>query len=259
MVPAETSSRLAALQTAKAGDHPLETGTTMKSSGLLRVLATGMVLASRAAAQDPLPLYPENYKVLVENERIRVLDFRLRRGATERSHSHPAHVVYVVEPFEVRFTFPDGRTGLRKASAGEVLFSEAVTHATENIGGTDAHGILVELKTASALEAARDGGTSLPVDALTAVTFIRGPEGREPEIKRELMSLTGPTRAEPGALRYDLYQSVSDPADFMRFEVWRNPAALEQHKQTPHLRASFERRKSQGWTTEITLWKRVDE
>jgi quinol monooxygenase YgiN len=45
--------------------------------------------------------------------------------------------------------------------------------------------------------------------------------------------------------------------EFMRFEVWRNPEALELHKATPHLRASFERRKDQGWTTEITLWRRV--
>jgi quinol monooxygenase YgiN len=229
----------------------------MRTRGLLlRVLATGMGVVTPAAAQDPLPLYPQNYAVLMENDRVRVLDFRLREGATETSHSHPAHVVYVVAPFKVRFTFPDGRTGIREAKAGDVLFSEAVTHATENIGGTNAHGILVELKTADAERAARRG-ESPPLDALTAVTFIRGPEGKEAEVKRELLSLTAPTRAEPGALRYDLYQSVARPSDFMRFEVWRNPQALELHKASPHLKASFERRKDQGWLTEITLWMRV--
>jgi beta-alanine degradation protein BauB len=229
----------------------------MGTRGLLvRVMASTLGMVATAAAQDPLPLYPENYKVLVENERVRVLDFRLREGATETSHSHPAHVVYVVAPFKVRFTFPDGRTGIREAKAGDVLFSEAVTHATENIGGTNAHGILVELKTADAERAARRG-ESPPLDALTAVTFIRGPEGKEAEVKRELLSLTAPTRAEPGALRYDLYQSVARPSDFMRFEVWRNPEALELHKASPHLKASFERRKDQGWLTEITLWTRV--
>jgi quinol monooxygenase YgiN/quercetin dioxygenase-like cupin family protein len=209
-----------------------------------------------ARAQDPLPLYPGNYKILLENDRVRVLDFRLRAGATERSHSHPAHVVYVVAPLKIRFTFPDGRIGIREAKPGDVLFSEAVTHATENIGGTGAHGILVELKTAAAERAAR-AGESPPLDALTAVTFIRGPEGKEAEIERELLSLTAPTRAEPGALRYDLYQSADRPSDFMRFEVWRSPKALELHKATPHLKASFDRRKDQGWLTEITLWRRV--
>jgi beta-alanine degradation protein BauB len=229
----------------------------MRTTGLLiRLVAATMSLAATAAAQDPLPLYPENYMVRMENDRVRVLDFRLREGASEKSHSHPAHVVYVVAPFKVRFTFPDGRTGIREAKAGDVLFSEAVTHATENIGGTAAHGILVELKTADARPGARQG-ESLPADALTAVTFIRGPEGKESEVKRELLSLTAPTRAEPGALRYDLYQSVARPSDFMRFEVWRDAEALELHKATPHLKASFERRKDQGWLTEITLWKRV--
>jgi beta-alanine degradation protein BauB len=217
---------------------------------LLRVLMIGVSLTAMAGAQDPLPLYPENYRVLMENDRVRVLDFRLRKGATERSHSHPAHVVYVLAPFEVRFTFPDGRTRIRKAAAGEVLFSEAVTHATENIGGTEAHGILVELKTADAL---------IPADALTAVTFIRGSADREAEIRRELMSITKPTRAEAGAIRYDLYQSADEPGAFMRFEVWRSPEALELHKRTPHLKASFERRRNQDWKTEITLWRRVPE
>ncbi len=43
----------------------------------------------------------------------------------------------------------------------------------------------------------------------------------------------------------------------MRFEVWRNDEALELHKMMPHLKASLELRKQQGWTTEITRWKRV--
>jgi quinol monooxygenase YgiN len=41
-----------------------------------------------------------------------------------------------------------------------------------------------------------------------------------------------------------------------RFEVWRNPAALEEHQQTPHIKASFAKRQQQGWKTEITPWKR---
>jgi quinol monooxygenase YgiN/quercetin dioxygenase-like cupin family protein len=229
----------------------------MRTTGLLlSVVAMTMNLVATAGAQDPLTLYPENYKLLVENDRVRVLDFRLREGSRETSHSHPAHVVYVVAPFKVRFTFPDGRTRIREARAGDVLFSEAVTHATENIGISNAHGILVELKLADPQRDARRA-ESLPTDALTAVTFIRGPEGKEAEVKRELLSLTAPTRAEAGALRYDLYQSVTRPSDFMRFELWRNPEALERHKTTPHLVASFERRKNQGWLTEITLWKRV--
>jgi quinol monooxygenase YgiN/quercetin dioxygenase-like cupin family protein len=220
----------------------------MSSRALFLFLMLLACLASAARAQDPVALYPENYRVLEENERVRVIDFRLAKGARETAHHHRPHVVYVLQGFRIRFTFPDGSTGLRETKTGDVLWSEAVTHASENVGDTDAHGILVELKQPPARAAG---------DPLTAVTFIRGLPGREEELQRELLALTAPTRAEPGALRYDLYQSTSQPSQFMRFEEWRDLAALEAHKQTPHLKASFAKREQQGWSTEITLWQRV--
>jgi quinol monooxygenase YgiN/quercetin dioxygenase-like cupin family protein len=228
---------------------------------LPRIVAAGAVAlaacATNVMAQDPVALYPANYTVMIENDRVRVMDFRLRKGDTERFHSHPAHVLYVLEPFTIRFKLPDGTTAVRQARAGEVLFSEAVTHSPTNIGGGDAHGILVELKTPAARQAAAEGAE--PSELLTAVTFIQGREDTGETVKRELLTLTAPTRAEPGNLIYDLYQSADRPDRFMRIEVWRNDEALELHKATPHLRASFERRKDAGWMTEITRWHRVPE
>lgn len=207
--------------------------------------------AATAAGQDPVPVYPDNYKTLLENDRVRVLEFSLKVGAKESFHQHPAAVTYVLAPFKIRFTFPDGTMRVREAKAGEVFFGEALIHASENIGDTDARGILVEIKT--------QAKPSMPseMDLLTAVTFIRGPEGGEQDLMRELLSTAAPTRAEPGNLRYDLYQSTTSKNVFMRFEIWRNPQALEDHKETPHLKASFERRKYKNWMTEITTWRRV--
>lgn len=214
-----------------------------------------LLFAMPVFAQDPVPLYPDNYKVLLENDRVRVLDFQLKKGAKENFHAHPAAVTYVLAPFRIRFSFPDGTTRIREAKAGDVFFGEALIHASENIGDTDAHGLLVEMKTAAK---GNDSAAMLnPADLLTAVTFIRGPEGSEQDLMTELLSTTAPTRAEPGNLRYDLYQSPTNKNYFMRFEVWRNPEALEAHKLTPHLKASFERRKNKGWMTEITTWMRV--
>jgi quinol monooxygenase YgiN/quercetin dioxygenase-like cupin family protein len=217
-----------------------------------RIVATlAWLLPVTALAQDPVALYPDNYRVLHENDRVRVIDFQLRRGATELAHHHRPHVVYVLRGFEIRFTFPDGSTALRKTKSGDVLFSEEVTHASENVGDTDAHGILIELKQPTTVAAPAEA------DALTALTFIRGRPGKGDELERELLALSAPTRAEPGALRYDLYRSKTDADEFVRFEQWRDEAALEAHKRTPHLRASFEKRQQQGWSTEITLWERV--
>lgn len=106
--------------------------------------------------------------------------------------------------------------------------------------------------------AARSGRAEPASDeAVTAVTFIHGLPGRERDLADHLLSLAAPTRAEPGCLQYDLHVAHDRPAEFMRFERWTSLAALEAHKATPHLRASFEKRTREGWTTEITLWQRV--
>jgi quinol monooxygenase YgiN/quercetin dioxygenase-like cupin family protein len=224
----------------------------MKVSNLLIAMFGLLLFVGVAVAQDPVPLYPQNYKVLLENDRVRVLDFQLKKGAKEDFHAHPAAVTYVLAPFKIRFTFPDGSTRIREAKAGEVFYGDALTHASENIGDTDAHGLLVEMKSGVK-------STASEADLLTAITFIRGPEGSEQDLLTELLSTTAPTRAESGNLRYDLYQSPDHPNYFMRFEVWRNPQALEDHKLTPALKASFERRKNKGWMTEITTWRRVSD
>jgi len=99
------------------------------------------------APPDPVPMYPENYTVLFEDEHVRVLDFRLRKGDTEVFHRHPPNVAVFLGEFKIRFQLPDGTTALREARTGEVAYSnKPVIHSPENIGGTDAHGILIELK-----------------------------------------------------------------------------------------------------------------
>ncbi len=94
---------------------------------------------------------------------------------------------------------------------------------------------------------------------ITAATFIHGIPGREEDLKAHLLSLSSATRAEPGCVAYDLYQSPDKPSEFLRIERWKSSADLEAHKEMPQLRASFEKRQREGWTTQITVWKRVHE
>jgi quinol monooxygenase YgiN len=97
----------------------------------------------------------------------------------------------------------------------------------------------------------------LPDGAITAVTLIHGVPGHAEDLGAHLLSLAAPTRAEPGCLVYDLYQSPDRPHEFMRYEVWASAAALEAHKRSPHLQASFAKRQREGWTTQILTWKAV--
>ncbi len=103
-----------------------------------------------SSAQDPVPLYPENYRVLFENDQVRVLDFTLRKGVSEKAHFHPANLAVFLADFKIRFTLPDGSTRMREGRPGEVAWSDAIVHSPVNVGGTDAHGILIELKTTPA-------------------------------------------------------------------------------------------------------------
>jgi gluconolactonase len=217
------------------------------------------------STRDPLRLYPENYRILFENEHVRVLDFRLAQGATETTHEHPRHVAVFLTDVRIRFTLPSGETRLREAKAGDVAYSEPTAHASENVGPADAHGVLIELRSGSGGELvapraidADARGIAVPPGALTAVTLVHGLAGREADLREHLLSLSAPTRAEAGCLRYDLYQSTVAPHEFMRLEVWTSPAALEAHKETPHLRASFEKREREGWTTEIMTFQAAE-
>jgi quinol monooxygenase YgiN len=50
---------------------------------------------------------------------------------------------------------------------------------------------------------------------------------------------------EPGCLRFDVNQDREDPNRFYFYEIYRDEAALEAHRQTPHFKFYFE--KTQPW------------
>jgi len=112
------------------------------------LLATLMVvfLTNTAVAQDPVKVAPEHYKVLLENDRVRVLEYVSKPGDKEAMHSHPANLLYMLSGATVKFTLPDGKTTESQLKAGEVAWREAETHAVENVGNTDAHVLIIELK-----------------------------------------------------------------------------------------------------------------
>lgn len=108
---------------------------------LLLAAAPGLALAQDATATDP-----DKYKLLLENDQVRVLEYRDRPGERTREHRHPAFVVIALEPFRRRLHLPDGRSMVREFKAGEVMYSDAQTHVGENVGNTPTHVIMIELK-----------------------------------------------------------------------------------------------------------------
>ena len=64
-------------------------------------------------------------------------------------HAHPDHVVYVFDDGKLKLSSPDGKSVEVVLKAGQTLWIPAETHAAENVGSTDAHSLVVELKESS--------------------------------------------------------------------------------------------------------------
>ena len=61
-------------------------------------------------------------------------------------HSHPAVVAVALTGAKVKFTLPGGQTMEAELEPGQAMYRDAADHATENIGSTAAHVVLVEIK-----------------------------------------------------------------------------------------------------------------
>ena len=113
----------------------------------LTVTATAAAdTAKKPAAGDPAVVAKDVYKLVLENDRVRVFDVKFAPGQKAVMHIHPDHVVYVLVDATLRLTGPDGKSQDVSIKAGQTLFLPAGPHAAENIGKTAAHNLVVELK-----------------------------------------------------------------------------------------------------------------
>jgi beta-alanine degradation protein BauB len=112
---------------------------------LVTVLALSVV-ATSAHAKDPTVTDGDKYKVIFENERVRVLEYRDLPGQKTNEHHHPAFVLYALGPFKRAITLPDGKVLSREFKTGDTLWSDEQDHVGANVGDTPTHVVIVELK-----------------------------------------------------------------------------------------------------------------
>jgi hypothetical protein len=96
---------------------------------------------------DPVALDPDKFDVRLENKRVRVLEARIPPGQGHGMHWHPEHLIVTLSSYKVQDTFTDGSTKTMERGAGELLWGDELTHATQNIGETAVHALIVEFKT----------------------------------------------------------------------------------------------------------------
>jgi quercetin dioxygenase-like cupin family protein len=139
----------------------------MISSGLGFAAAALVLLASTAAQAAPpvaepppattgpvdgLVSSPANFKLLLENAHVRVLQYTLPPGALDHWHTHPPRVGYVLSGAKIRVTEADGSHQDYDEKTGETYWADfSALHDTKPYVA-----LLIEVKGAGATSAAAD-------------------------------------------------------------------------------------------------------
>ena len=96
---------------------------------------------------DGLKSSPANFKLLSENEYVRVLEYSLKPGQKDSSHTHPAKSSYVVSGGKLKVYLENGKTIIADEETGTVSWRDYVgKHYVENIGNTTVTIVLTEIK-----------------------------------------------------------------------------------------------------------------
>lgn len=108
----------------------------------MKGITLGLVLASSiaglaigsAVAQDPTVADAKHYKVMFENEQVRVL--KITYGPKEKSimHEHPNGVAVFITDGQIKFELPDGKSQYATVKAGQAMFAPGGKHLPENAG-----------------------------------------------------------------------------------------------------------------------------
>ena len=119
-------------------------------SAALAVVALVVVAGPAVSQQDDLDVLkviPENYKLIIDNPFVRVLEARIPAGTTEKPHRHLRGVSVCMTEYTLESrALPDGPWVRNERKAGVVYWSEASLHQVRNIGTTMSHTIRIELK-----------------------------------------------------------------------------------------------------------------
>ncbi|UFS70214.1 hypothetical protein LPW11_20360 [Geomonas sp. RF6] len=107
---------------------------------------SAMMTAGKAIA-PPAAAALSDFRLIFENDAVRVAEVRMRGGAAEPMHSHRAgYVAYPLSPCKLRFTSSAGRAEEVSMDAGEPQWHEPETHQVQNVGATECRVLVVEMK-----------------------------------------------------------------------------------------------------------------
>ncbi|WP_115576234.1 putative quinol monooxygenase [Xanthomonas campestris] len=72
---------------------------------------------------------------------------------------------------------------------------------------------------------------------ISKIAFFAAKHGEEAALGEQLLALVGPSRAEPGSMRYEILQDSNDDGLWTVLEDWRSEADFDFHMATDYVRA----------------------
>ena len=119
--------------------------------GLAVLTLLVVVLVIRARSQEPdldvLKVLPQNYKLVLDNSFVRVIEAHIPAGSAEPRHRHLRGVSVSMGDYTIEHCDSPGGNWIRnQRKLGTVYWSEAGVHETRNVGATDSHTIRIEIK-----------------------------------------------------------------------------------------------------------------
>ena len=110
-----------------------------------------------AGAVDPVKASPDMYKVLLENDHVRVVEYALAAGERDEWHTHPPKVSWVLGGGTLRITLADSTSFEAEEKEGSASWMSSLPpHYARNVGNTPVRIVLVEPKAGSFTQAARE-------------------------------------------------------------------------------------------------------
>jgi len=101
---------------------------------------------TKIGVPDAIATDPDKYKIILENDHVRVIDYIDKPGDKTKLHHHPPAVLYMLSAFKRKLTFDNGKSVVVDIKGGEVVWNDEQSHIGENIGETNTHVLFVELK-----------------------------------------------------------------------------------------------------------------
>lgn len=121
---------------------------TIKMIPMSLLFGVFMTLSANVHAQDPMTATPKVYKkVILENDKIRVMQVEFAPGDTVAWHSHPDHFAYALTDGKLEITDKGKAPVVAEIKAGEAMYLTATTHMAKNVGGTTLKLVVTDLKT----------------------------------------------------------------------------------------------------------------